>query len=171
MEGTKMTDILFINGKVDHSITLDPSVWIFDDRKVDLLTYFQEEKNTDANELENYKKAASAHWDREITEGAIYPPVNKSITQFEKQKIINGTFGIPLRPFLINAGIHTDASNVILKTKHTTVTLTMEEAMDAILGFSKEGKPLEENGPAHFYYGNGNNVDHPITDIREFTVI
>lgn len=170
MEGTQMDDILFINGKVDYTITLDPSVWIFDDRKVDLNTYFQEEQQ-EKDELEDYKKAASAHWDREITEGAIYPPVNKSISQFEKQKIITGTFGIPLRPFLTNAVLHTDATAVLLKTDKETITLTIEQAKAAILGFSKDGKPLKEDGPAHFYYGDGSNVEHPITKIKEFTVI
>ena len=37
-----MSEILFINGKVRFPITIDPTVWIFDDRKVDLTTYFDE---------------------------------------------------------------------------------------------------------------------------------
>ncbi|MDG4655796.1 peptidyl-prolyl cis-trans isomerase [Ectobacillus antri] len=164
-----MSDIIFINGNVSYSITLDPGVWIFDDRKVDLLTYFEEERSN-SDELEAYKKAVSAHWDREIREGALFPPVNKSISRFEKEKIIKGTFGIPLRPFLEHAMPGTDAQKVLLKTEINTYTLTMEEAMDAILGFSKEGKPLQD-GPAHFYFGDGRNKTAPITHIRQLTVI
>ncbi len=33
MGGTTMSEILFINGKVRFPITIDPTVWIFDDRK------------------------------------------------------------------------------------------------------------------------------------------
>ena len=50
-----MSEILFINGKVRFPITIDPTVWIFDDRKVDLTTYFDEiRENT--SELETYLK-------------------------------------------------------------------------------------------------------------------
>ena len=35
-----MENIILLSGKVKYSITLDPTVWIFDDRKVDLSTYF-----------------------------------------------------------------------------------------------------------------------------------
>ncbi|MDN8677450.1 peptidyl-prolyl cis-trans isomerase, partial [Staphylococcus aureus] len=31
-----MSDIIMLTGKVNFTITLDPGVWIFDDRKVDL---------------------------------------------------------------------------------------------------------------------------------------
>ena len=36
--------IVFINGKVKFPITIDPLVWIFDDRKVEIDTYFSNEK-------------------------------------------------------------------------------------------------------------------------------
>ena len=36
--------ILFINGKVKFPITIDPLVWIFDDRKVEIDTYFHKEQ-------------------------------------------------------------------------------------------------------------------------------
>ena len=50
-----MSEILFINGKVRFPITIDPTVWIFDDRKVDLTTYF-DEKRENTSELEAYLK-------------------------------------------------------------------------------------------------------------------
>ena len=37
-----MEKIVHIKGKVKFPITLDPSVWIFDDRKFDLDTYFDQ---------------------------------------------------------------------------------------------------------------------------------
>lgn len=165
-----MNNILFIDGKVTYSITLDPGVWIFDDRKVDLLTYFQT-SHEDCDELEEYKKKVSKHWDREIREGAVFPPVNKSISKFEKERIITGTFGMPLRPFLTNADLEEGASRVEIHTETDTYTISLEEAMHAILGFSKDGKPLKEDGPVHFYFGDGKNIDAPIKQVRRFTVL
>ena len=66
----KMENIISVIGKVKFSITLDPSVWIFDERKLELTTFFDEKKNI-VNELEEYTKSISKHWDREIIEGAI----------------------------------------------------------------------------------------------------
>ena len=39
-----MENIILVNGKVKFSITLDPSVWIFDERKLELTTFFDEKK-------------------------------------------------------------------------------------------------------------------------------
>ena len=36
--------IIPVIGKVKYSITLDPSVWIFDERKLELTTFFDERK-------------------------------------------------------------------------------------------------------------------------------
>ncbi|GAE32652.1 hypothetical protein [Alkalihalobacillus hemicellulosilyticus] len=59
--------VFFIEGRVQHPLTIDPTVWIFDERKVDLNTYFNEQANKeDADTI--YKKAISAQWDKEILE-------------------------------------------------------------------------------------------------------
>ncbi len=42
--------IMQIKGKVKFPITLDIGTWIFDDRKVDLDTYFDEEKQETSQE-------------------------------------------------------------------------------------------------------------------------
>ncbi|MDC2864845.1 MULTISPECIES: peptidyl-prolyl cis-trans isomerase [unclassified Bacillus (in: firmicutes)] len=165
-----MNEILFINGNVRFPITIDPSVWIFDDRKVDLTTYFTTPKEK-ISELAQYTKEASKHWDREIREGAIFPPVNKSVARFEKEKIITGTFGIPFLPFLENAEISNDATLVEIHTESGITTISINEAKDAILGFSSIGKPLKEDGPVHLYFGDGSNVNNPIRYIRKFTIV
>ncbi|MCM3736888.1 peptidyl-prolyl cis-trans isomerase [Bacillus cytotoxicus] len=165
-----MTEILFINGNVRFPITLDPSVWIFDDRKVDLTTYFTTSKEK-ISELAEYVEKASKHWDREIKEGAIFPPVNKSVTRFEKEKIITGTFGIPFLPFLKNAEMSNDATRVEIHTESGITTISINEAKGAILGFSSKGKPLKEDGPVHLYFGDGSNVNNPVRYIRQFTIV
>ncbi|MDM5189658.1 peptidyl-prolyl cis-trans isomerase [Bacillus sp. DX4.1] len=165
-----MSEILFINGKVRFSITIDPSVWIFDDRKVDLTTYFTETRD-EQSELETYLKHTSEHWDREIRDGAAFPPINKSVKKFKKEQMITGTFGIPLQPFLQNAEITSEATHVEIHTTLDTITISLEAGKTAILGFSKDGKPLREDGPVHLYFGDGSNASNPIRNIRRFTII
>jgi hypothetical protein len=165
-----MNSIIIINGKVNFQITLDPGVWIFDDRKVDLTTYFTQEREAN-DELEEYTKSVSKHWDREIREGAIVPPTLKTERTFKKQKVLNGTFGIPFKPFLENAELQEDATMVQFITADDPVTLSLEKAYEIILGFSLKGKPLQEDGPIHLYFGDGSNASNPIKNIKEIRVI
>lgn len=164
-----MNSIITISGKVNYQITLDPGVWIFDDRKIDLTTYFIEQKQQH-NELETYTKAVSQHWDREICEGATYPPTLKTERKYEKEKILTGSFGIPFEPFLKNAEPLHDATKVRFSTNTNDIILPLEKANNVILGFSHEGKPLTEDGPVHLYYGDGSNVHQPIKSIRKITL-
>ena len=60
-----MADIIEIKGNVRYKITLDPSVWIFDERIVDLDTYFSNPDSQEKQEDDEKKFAAS--WAREVT--------------------------------------------------------------------------------------------------------
>ncbi len=55
----------------------------FDDRKVDLTTYFDETREN-TSELETYLKNTSEHWDREIRDGAAFPPIQQSERNIKK---------------------------------------------------------------------------------------
>jgi hypothetical protein len=164
-----MENILLISGKVKYSITLDPSVWIFDDRKVDLTTYFSKSMEQN-NELEEYTKSISKHWDREIIEGAVYPPTLKTEKKYEKEKVLTGSFGISLQPFINNAEPTEEATVLVIKTSTSVHEIPLDIAQDLILGFSKSGKPLSEDGPVHVYYGDGSNQQNPIKNVREFII-
>lgn len=164
-----MEKIIPIQGKVKFTITLDPGVWIFDDRRVDLTTYF-DTNHDEADELEEYKKNISKHWDREIMEGAIFPPTLKTEKKFEKERVLTGTFGMPLKPFLKNAEIDQDALVLSLVTSEGAVEMPLEVGKELILAFSKDGKPLKEDGPVHGYYGDGSNRSQPITNILSIAI-
>lgn len=165
-----METIIPIKGKVKYKITLDPGVWIFDDRKVDLNTYFSENRKS-GDALEEYTKSISKHWDREIMEGAVYPPTLKTEVKFEKEKVLTGTFGIPFNPFLVNAEPDQTAKNVVIEYgENDQVSLSLEKASGLLLGFSKDGKPLKEDGPLHVFYQDGSNKDNPIKNVTGFTV-
>ncbi|MCA1029922.1 peptidyl-prolyl cis-trans isomerase [Bacillus timonensis] len=164
-----MESIVTIEGNVQFTITLDPGVWIFDDRKVDLTTYFDELK-TKEDELSEYTKEISAHWDREIREGAVYPPTLKTERKFQKEKILTGSFGIPLLDFVQNAKPNNDVKTLIIQTKDEQHSFPFNVANTAILGFSSNGKPLNEDGPVHFYLGDGSNKDAPIKNVKKIII-
>ncbi|MDZ5470646.1 peptidyl-prolyl cis-trans isomerase [Bacillus sp. 31A1R] len=164
-----MENIIMIKGNVTFNITLDPGVWIFDDRRVDLNTFFHS-SNEDRDDLEEYKKSISKHWDREIMEGAVYPPTLATEKKFEKEKVLTGSFGLPLKPFLKNAGINEDAKYLFIELEDGEMKLPLEEGENLILGFSKEGKPLKDGGPVHIYYGDGSNEKNPIKSVKAFRV-
>ncbi|WP_462409129.1 peptidyl-prolyl cis-trans isomerase [Neobacillus sp. Marseille-QA0830] len=164
-----MENILHISGNVKFNITLDPGTWIFDDRKIDLTTYFSR-KNEKLDTNEEYTKSVSKHWDREIMEGAIFPPTLKTEKQFEKVKVMTGTFGIKFQPFLQNSEPASDAATVIIHTKDKDYEIPLKDAYELIFKFADSGKPIKESGPVHIFFGDGSNLDSPITNVRGFTV-
>jgi hypothetical protein len=164
-----MENILSIEGNVKYKITLDPGVWIFDDRKVDLNTFFSSTAEHE-DELSAYTKNISAHWDREIREGAVFPPTLKTEKRFEKEKIINGSFGIPFKYFLKNSEPNEQASSCLIKTEHETIEVSLEKADTIILAFSHNGKPLNTDGPVHVYFNDGSNQLEPIKHVQKFIV-
>ncbi|GAA3322957.1 hypothetical protein GCM10020331_044910 [Ectobacillus funiculus] len=173
MGGVIMTnEILLINGNVKFSITLDPSVWIFfDDRKVDLCTYFNEPR-LEQNQLEQYTKKALqsigiVKFAKELRSLRFNAASQSLKRKNDYRDICNAAASI----FLQNAEINEGAHAVEIHTETKVYTLTLQDAMEAILGFSKDGKPLREDGPVHLYFGDGSNVNNPIVQVRRFTVL
>ncbi|KIL47580.1 molybdopterin-binding protein [Jeotgalibacillus campisalis] len=162
-----MSETIPVTGKVKYEITLDPGVWILDDRKIDLLTYFDEDQ-LHKDELEEYTKAVASHFSREIQEGSIYPPTLKTEKKFQKQKMLTGTFGIPLKPFLENAEPYAEADTLTIETSNGLKRFPIDEALTFILAFSYEGKPLTEDGPVHILFQDGTNRKNPIKHIKKF---
>lgn len=163
--------IIFINGKVKFPITIDPLVWIFDDRKVEIDTYFNDQQEK-VDEIEDYTKKAAQFWQKEIQEGAIMPPTLKTERTFKKVELMNGSFGILFKSFIENAEPEADVSEVIVTAEGKEQSFSLEEAKAFFIGFSKNGKPLtaEEGGPIHIYFGDGSNRDNPITHVKSFTL-
>jgi hypothetical protein len=166
-EESVVESIVPIKGKVKFVITLDSGVWIFDDRKIDLSTFF-ESGSIVKDELEEYTKAVSKHWSREIQEGATYPPTLKTEKKYEKEKILTGTFAMPFAPFLKHAEPHADASRIVIETASGDLHVPVEEAEEMLMAFSKDGKPLKEDGPVHILFKDGSNKGDPITNVKAF---
>lgn len=164
-----MEFIIPFKGKVKFKIILDPSVWIFDDRRIDLETYFVD-RPEEVDELEEYVRGAGEHWSREIMEGSTFPPTLKTEKKYKKQQMLTGTFGIKFEPFLMNTEPEADASSVVFETKHGEHRFSFDDAKNLIFKYSQNGKPLREDGPVHILLPDGSNVDSPITDVEAIRV-
>ncbi|WP_019122756.1 hypothetical protein [Brevibacillus massiliensis] len=160
-----MADVIVIKGAVRFGITLDPSVWIFDDRKFDLRTYRPDGEDAD-KEQSAYLQGTGAQWDKELQEGATPPSEQRSLLQV--RKVLDGDYAIKLEPFLENAEPLPEATLLrIHRENKETITLPLERAKRAILQFAKDGKPIRERGPVLFYLPEQVNGE-PIDSITAF---
>lgn len=160
-----MQTVIQIKGKVQHAITLDPSIWIFDDRRIDLETFFTKDY-IEKDELEEYKKNIGKHWSREIMEGATFPPTLETEKAFETSKEITGTYGIYLNHFLKNAIPTEEASTITFEAGNgETFSYSLEQLDEFILKYSIDGQPIREQGPVHILLKDGSNIDQPIKNI------
>lgn len=161
--------IVQLIGKVTYPITLDPTVWIFDDRKIlfgDAFLTKERSTNSESNEL----KEASLRWDREVSQQRIKPPVNKSISRFEQKKILEGTYVMPIKYFLEHAEILSDAKGVRLETDTGSVEINLEQLSNCYLLFAQEGTIVKDRGPVHLYFHDGSNYDAPIKGIKKIVI-
>ena len=164
-----MVNIVEIKGNVTFKITLDPGVWIFDDRKEELHTFFQQE-NEEETDLDTYTKLVSKHWDREIIEGARTPQPVKTEKKFMKEILLTGTFGILFEPFLLHAEPKETAKTIVIETVENEYSIPINQVNNIVLCFSNNGKPLTEDGPIHAYFKDGSNKDNPIKNIIGFRI-
>lgn len=161
--------IIPLKGAVKYQLTLDPTVWIFDDRKLDLTTYFHTDKVEE--EDEKYLRDMGAHWSREIMEGAVFPPTLKTERKFDRKGMMTGTFGMEIKPFLKNAEIHADATEVVFECANDEEFIfPLEQAEQFIFKFCQDGKPLLEDGPVYLLFADGSNLENPIKNIRAIRI-
>lgn len=159
--------IVPITGKVAYSITLDPTVWIFDDRKVLLDEAFT--KKTGFKENTEELESAAQRWDRAVHQ-QIKPPVNKSISRFEGEKILKNSYVMPISDFIENAEIKPDATDATLVTKKGDIQISLVELKDCYLQFARDGKPLKEDGPVYLFFQDGSNKDEPIKHVSKIII-
>lgn len=165
-----MESIIQIKGEVNFQITLDSTIWIFDDRKLDLEKYFIE-KPKEIDPDEEYIEKAGKFWSREIMEGATFPPTLKTEKKFDRQKMMTGTFGIKIESFINNAEPKENATTVVFETNEGTQhPFSIEEAKKLIFQFSKNGNMLAEDGPVYLLFEDGSNYENPIKGITSIRV-
>lgn len=160
--------IVQIKGKVKFPITLDPSVWIFDDRKI-LLDELFKEREIEAGKDDAQKTAEM--FDRELYFNTkIKPPVNQSIQRFDREKILSDSFVMPLESFITNVEPNEDATSARLITEGDDIVISLEQLTNAYARFSNEGKQLSEDGPIHLYFGDGSNAEKPFKQVKQIII-
>ncbi|WP_010097915.1 hypothetical protein [Ornithinibacillus scapharcae] len=158
--------IVPILGNVAYQITMDPTVWIFDDRKIILEEAFLETVEQDTSDELQY---AAQRWERAISRQE-KPPVNQSIKKHERENILMYSYVMPINDFLNHAEIIDGAEQAVLVTDSGEVTIPISELYNSYLLFAKDGKPLKENGPVHLLYKDGSNQDNPIKGINKIMI-
>lgn len=164
-----MSDVILMTGNISYKITLDPSVWIFDDRKIDLSRYTGVEDSSGYDDLQ-YIKGAGSQWDKELREGAQLPSESRSM--IKEREALTGDYAMRLSLFIDNAKPSADVTHVrIHREGAQPVVLTIEDARRAILQFAKDGKPIREGGPVLLYLPETWKNGEPIDAITTFEFI
>lgn len=165
-----MQTVIQITGNVQHAITLDPSIWIFDDRRIDLDAFFTKDY-VEKDELEEYKKNIGKHWSREIMEGATFPPTLETEKAFEQSKDITGSYGIYLHHFLKNAQPTETATTITFEAANGEgFSYPLTELDTFILQYSSNGRPLQEDGPVYMLLKDGSNIEQPVKNITTIKI-
>src|SRR5690625_2330894 len=117
--------IIQIKGNVKFPITLDPSVWIFDDRKILFEQLFS--KREEEVKKEEAQKTAEM-FDQELYfNSKIKPPVNDSIKRFDREKALTESFAMPLETFVETVEPNENATSARLITNEDDIVITLEQ--------------------------------------------
>lgn len=143
--GTVM--IFPLDGAVKHALTIDPTVWIFDERKRNI----EELDDPTPRDDEAYYAKMGKAWDDGLTQGTRVDH-NKPMTRTDKDAALRDSFAMPFGPFLANAEPLPEATHVSFYGE-TVLTLPIFEAASVYLQFSKDGKVLHD-GPVYVLYGD-----------------
>src|SRR5690625_3841434 len=87
--------VIQILGDIRFQITLDPSTWIFDDRKITL-----EDALAASHDDDSISFSDNTEWNRQIIEGSSKPPTLKSEKKYKNSQLLEETFIIKLDTFL-----------------------------------------------------------------------
>src|SRR5699024_6038940 len=121
--------IVQITGNVKYSITLDPNVWIFDDRKILFEDAFA---NSHFNHDKTNLNKVADRWRQEVFQQKGKPPVNKTINRFQKEKVLNHSYVMPIKEFLSHAEVNPDATDATLQTTKGNVNITLKELQNSL---------------------------------------
>lgn len=164
--------IIQIKGNVKFPITLDPSVWIFDDRKIQLEEAFNPAKRE--VEKEDPLKKMDRMFNQEIYfQKHIKPPVNKSLDRQQRKDALIHSFVMPFKDFMDNAEVIEGSKNArLILAEEEEIIISIEQLHTALFQFAIDGKQIKQDngGPVYFYFGDGSNQNKPIKGIKEIII-
>src|SRR5690554_2242321 len=110
--------IVQVRGNVKCPITLDPTVWIFDDPKILLEVFLEKGVNAAEDEALN---------DDQDLQQKTKPPVNLSLTKYEREKALENRYIMPMKELLNNSEQEENVVSAILHTDHSDVEISFSE--------------------------------------------
>ncbi|GGH74328.1 hypothetical protein JOD43_000251 [Pullulanibacillus pueri] len=156
-----MPEIVTITGLVSFPLTLDPSSWIFDDRKIDIDDFFS--NDFDLDEFLEAQKDERA--------GAAIPRLAKGQRKYKKQEWLTRSFAIPVKIFIENSEPKNEATQVTFSLQNgEKAIVSLEDAKSGVFAFSINGRIIEEDGPLHFYFQDPSMKDKAIKGITSIIV-
>src|SRR5699024_5073492 len=117
----------------------------------------------------NLNKVAD-RWSQEVFQQKGKPPVNKTINRFQKEKVLNHSYVMPIKEFLSHAEVNPDATDATLQTTKGNVNITLKELQNSLVLFAIKGKPIKDDGPVHIYFKDGSNKSEPIKGVKEIII-
>lgn len=161
--------IIPIEGNVTYPITLDASVWIFDERKIIFEDAFTNSKKPKKEKEENYIKEAAERLNRAY-DPRVKRNINRNLNKQEQEDALTYSYVMPIKPFLEHTEPKENAKIAHIITINNVVEIPLTQLENSVLLFSKEGKPITDKGPVHLYFKDGSNKDNPIKGINKFKI-
>lgn len=149
--------VITITGNIQYPITLDPSVWIFDDRKITLHLnkVNQEKEHIPFTGLQQLQK----------------PPVTNSVQQTKRLELLSNSYYMPLEAFILRTEPKNDAKTAILSTSMGEESMPLRELINSNALFSQKGKPITTEGPIYLFRESDVDFEHPIKGIHNIHIV
>lgn len=161
--------IIPIFGKVAYQITLDPTVWIFDDRKILLEDAFSpggQKKNE-----QDPSKMTAKRFERDFAQIEDKDFFANHVSKSREKDVLQNSYVMPIAEFLDNAEIEKDAVKALLITDNDEITLTLDELYNSYFLFALNGRAIGEDGPVHVLFKDGSNKDDPIKGVKKIKIV
>jgi hypothetical protein len=160
--------IIPFTGNVKFPLTLDASVWIFDERRIKFEEAFTENGTINPAEVKEKSFSSDERFNREVVMAS---NDNKPIPRKDADEILESTYLIEFKPFFQKAEVKEDAASATLVQDNGEETIiSLDQLENSYFLFSKNGKPLREDGPVHIYFGDGSNKDEPIKSVKKIVI-
>lgn len=162
--------IIQITGKVKFPITLDASVWIFDDRKILLEEAFSIQSRKKVQKENNTVKEAAERLSKAYTTDPRVRHINPNMDKQEREDALKYSYVMPIKQFIENSEPEQSAKLAKLMTNQGEFEITLSQLKNSVLHFSNKGKPIDDNGPVHLYFQDGSNKNSPIKGITKIII-
>lgn len=156
--------IITITGKVQYPITLDPSVWIFDDRKIPIEAFGKKVQKT-RNNMQPHEI-----WEQDHYQQKIKPPIKHSVEKMAGRHKVDGTFLMPIADFIERAAPLESAVAAELHSGNSRIRISLEELAGGYMLFAQDGKQLKDEGPVHFFSKSDRELRSPVKAVQQIVI-